>query len=277
MNVASNPPTGEKSLPTSQEQFVNTMAALSGIPTGETKTASEKGTLREPLGAMVRTCDVNAQATVWDSGYSMDAIKHLDAVNQGIFNAFWTGDFSGAVPAAWVADATSSVTGLERMDVTVAAMTAPILNDCAGDLRLEWADMQVEGTIDEAGMETDFRAFISSSVPVMVVLNEGVVELKIDDSRTSRTVWEVTGGEAINVMPETLSAGLEALTASFSLEYADAVLVSLPGVAFDLAAMFDIDRGAAVVMMPETVDAAEGQIKMAGQPLPDGVEPSNNN
>ena len=40
MNVASNPPTGEKQLPTSQEQFVNTMAALSGIPTGERITRS---------------------------------------------------------------------------------------------------------------------------------------------------------------------------------------------------------------------------------------------
>ncbi len=40
MTVASNPPGGEKSLPTSQEQFVNTMAALSGIPTGERITRS---------------------------------------------------------------------------------------------------------------------------------------------------------------------------------------------------------------------------------------------
>ena len=40
MTVASNPPAGEKSLPTSQEQFVNTMAALSGIPTGERITRS---------------------------------------------------------------------------------------------------------------------------------------------------------------------------------------------------------------------------------------------
>ena len=243
----------------------------------ETKTASEKGTLREPLGAMVRSCDASAQETVWDSGYSMDAMKHLDAVNQGLFSAFWTGDFTGDLPAAWVAEAMASVDGVERMDVSVRAMTAPILNDCAGDLRLEWADMQVEGTIDEDGSETDFRAFVSSSVPVTVVVNDGVVELIIDDARTPTTIWEVTGGEAINVMPANLSMGLEVLTADFSLEYADAVLASLPGVAFDLAAMFDIDRGAAVVMKPETVDAAEGQIKMAGQPSPDGVEPSNNN
>ncbi len=40
MNVASNPPTGEHRLPTSQEQFVNTMAALSGVPTGERITRS---------------------------------------------------------------------------------------------------------------------------------------------------------------------------------------------------------------------------------------------
>jgi hypothetical protein len=40
MNVASNPKTGEANLPTTQEQFVNTMAALSGIPTGERITRS---------------------------------------------------------------------------------------------------------------------------------------------------------------------------------------------------------------------------------------------
>jgi hypothetical protein len=40
MNVASNPIIGEANLPKSQEQFVNTMAALSGIPTGERITRS---------------------------------------------------------------------------------------------------------------------------------------------------------------------------------------------------------------------------------------------
>ena len=70
-------------------------------------------------------------------------------------------------------------------------------------------------------------------------------------------LWEVTGGEASNLVPASLGAGLEALTTGFSLEYADAVLAALPGVAFDLAAMFDIDRGA-TVMMPEAVNVTEG-------------------
>jgi len=224
---------------------------------------------------LVRSCEATDSETVWDSGYSMDAMKHLDAVNQGLFSAFWTGDLSAALPAAWIADATASIDGLDRMDASLTAMTAPILNDCAGDLRLEWADMQVRGSLDEAGVETDFTAFVSASVPVVVVVTEGVVELKVDETRSSSILWEVTAGGAINMMPATLSEGLDVLTTGFALEYTDAVLASLPGVAFDLAAMFDIDRGAAVVMMPETVETAEGEIKMAGQPLPGGGEPSN--
>ena len=139
---------------------------------------------------------------------------------------------------------------------------------------LEWADMKVQGTIDEAGVETDFTAFVSATVPVDVVVNEGVVELVVDNTGDSSVLWEVTGGEASNLVPASLGAGLEALTTGLSLEYADAVLAALPGVAFDLAAMFDIDRGAAVVMMPEAVNVTEGAIQMAGQPLPGG-EPSN--
>ena len=56
----------------------------------ETKTSSEKGTLREPLGALVRSCGEGNSSMVWDSGYSMDARKHLDVVNQALFSSFWT-------------------------------------------------------------------------------------------------------------------------------------------------------------------------------------------
>ena len=40
MNVASNPILGEADLPKCQKEFVSTMAALSGIPTGERITRS---------------------------------------------------------------------------------------------------------------------------------------------------------------------------------------------------------------------------------------------
>ena len=70
MNVASNPPTGEKHLPTSQEQFVNTMAALSGIPTGERITRS--------------AFNVDANGLKHDqAGYSADgALNEVQEVNK---------------------------------------------------------------------------------------------------------------------------------------------------------------------------------------------------
>ena len=70
MNVASNPPKGEKDLPTSQEQFVNTMAALSGIPTGERITRS------------AFNVDTNGVSTE-HSGYSADgALNEVQEVNK---------------------------------------------------------------------------------------------------------------------------------------------------------------------------------------------------
>ena len=70
MNVASNPPSGEKSLPTSQEQFVNTMAALSGVPTGERITRS--------------AFNVDSQNVSTDqAGYSSDgAMNEVQEVNK---------------------------------------------------------------------------------------------------------------------------------------------------------------------------------------------------
>ena len=57
----------------------------------ETKTSSEKGTLREPLGALVRPaakpillwCGI--QAIPWMLK------KHLDVVNQALFSSFFDG------------------------------------------------------------------------------------------------------------------------------------------------------------------------------------------
>ena len=135
--------------------------------------------------------------------------------------------------------------------------------------------MQVAGTIDENGVETDFTGFVSASIPVMIEVNLGVPELKVDPARAKSMIWEVTGGEASTETPQVLPEGMEALCTNFALEYADAVITALPGVAFDLAAMFDIDRAAAVVMEPALVETVQGVIKMAGQPMPDGVEPSN--
>ncbi|MBT6489286.1 MAG: DUF4215 domain-containing protein, partial [Deltaproteobacteria bacterium] len=240
----------------------------------ETKTASERGTVREPLGSLVRSCEI-LEEDVWNSGYSMDAMKHLDVVNQGLFSAFWTGELSGSVPTSFAASAIENVAGLERITASLTPMTSPILNDCGGDLRLEWADMQVAGTMDENGVETDFTGFVSASIPVMVEVNLGVPELKVDPARAKSMIWEVTGGEASTEAPQVLPEGMEALCTNFALEYADAVITALPGVAFDLAAMFDIERGAAVVMEPALVETVQGVIKMAGQPMPDGVEPSN--
>ena len=70
MNVASNTPSGEKSLPTSQEQFVNTMAALSGVPTGERITRS--------------AFNVDSQSVSKDqAGYSADgAMNEVQEVNK---------------------------------------------------------------------------------------------------------------------------------------------------------------------------------------------------
>jgi len=241
----------------------------------ETKTSSARGTIREPLGVFVRTCETTVTTEPWNSGYSMDVAKHLDVVNQGLFGAFWTGDLDGDLPAAWLAELIEDVDGLERMDVSLTPMTSPILNDCTGDLRLEWADMQVTGSMEEDGVETDFTGFVSASIPVVLEVNEGTTELKVDTTRVKSVIWEVTGGGASTETPQVLPEGMEVLTTHFALEYADAVLASLPGVAFDLAAMFNIDRGVAVVMVPEMAETAQGVIKMAGQPMPDGGEPSN--
>ena len=241
----------------------------------ETKTSSARGTVREPLGAIIRSCEAATSDDVWNSGYSMDAMKHLDVVNQGLFSAFWTGELNGSLPAAWTASTIEGVTGLERMSASLTPMTAPILNDCAGDLRLEWADMQVAGTMEEDGVETDFTGFVTASVPVVIEVSSGVPELKVDLARVKTVLWEVTGGAASTETPAVLPEGMEALSTSFALEYADAVLAALPGVAFDLAAMFDIDRGAALVMEPATVETAEGLIRMSGQPMADGTQPSN--
>ena len=72
MNVASNPITGEANLPKCQEQFVNTMAALSGVPTGERITRSAFN---------VDTTGVNQNVAGYSANRSVNEVQEVNKLD----------------------------------------------------------------------------------------------------------------------------------------------------------------------------------------------------
>ena len=240
-----------------------------------TSTHSQQGTTRNPLGAPLRSCAGESQNEAWDSGQSMDAARHLDLVNQALLSAFWSGALQGALPAAWLENIPASNDSIERVQASVTPLTAPMLNDCSGNLRLEWADLQISGQVASQGEESEFTGFVSTSIPVEMQVAQGELLMVVDESRALKQIWEVTGEQASVNTPESVSFVMTKVAENLGVQYGGAVIAALPGVAFDLGAMFQIEHGVAVVMEPTLVRSEDGRIHLAGQPLADGGTPTN--
>ena len=110
--------------------------------------------------------------------------EHLDTVNQGLFAAFGPA-MNITLPAGWVSESITAIEDLERMDVTVTAITAPILNDCAGDLNLVGGHAG-SGNSGRSWCGNRFHSLCQCGIPVAVVVSEGQIGLQVDAGELSR-------------------------------------------------------------------------------------------
>lgn len=234
-----------------------------------TVVSAPKNINRTPLGMVLRDGCYGEQvdSVVFSEAEAMEAAQYLDALNQGIYAAWWDGGFNmGLTPADSQAPLPVD-TEVSDYAIQLEFYTAPIFTSCTdGQTQLQVADAKIEGSYSQNGDEYTMVAFANFSMPVTWSYAEGGgVNFELATSEGRLFSLDVVSGTAAMHQESQIAPLMEsAIAEQLVSRYVARVLTAYPTLSFDLAQMYDLELAQRLEMTPSSYYHSNGYEVIAG-------------
>lgn len=223
---------------------------------------------REPLGVMLRDGCYHSEYTPlrFIEEQPMEVAQYVDALNQGVYGAWWNGAFNGTLVPTDSTRWSTEGAGISTYSLALEFFSAPTFTSCGSmNPRLQVADVRVEGTYVEHGTEYSVMGYANYSLPVAWSHAGGQVTFNVVDTGERLSHFEIVSGTVEETDASRIGALVEsAIAEELIAHYAADILSAYPVLSFDLAAMYELESAAVLEMAPTASYHSEGYEVIAG-------------